>query len=284
MEFVATESALGIMNGVMKAILTGLMLLLTGVAGAAAATSEWAESHGGKLRLIAPGGAPESGVVKAGIEIEMEPGWKTYWRNPGDAGIPPFFDHSASTNIAEIKIDFPAPKRFVDAAGTSIGYKETVILPVTIVPADPDAAILLDLSVEYGLCEEICVPANAKSKLLLTGVASRDQDIAERLAAFAERVPRPAENGFAVNSVARDGGALIVAADLPTPDADHDLLVEGPQEWYLPPPSLESKTDKTATWRISLEWMPKDAKTAGAPLRFTLINGKRAVDQIWRLD
>lgn len=281
----APDSA--VIYGTMRTILTMITatLALFGVLdGGSAATSDWAESHGGKLRLIAPGGPATDGSLRAGIEIAMNPGWKTYWRHPGDAGIPPLIDHSASTNIGSIDIKFPAPRRYVDASGTSIGYSDAVVFPVTVRPKDPDAPVVLDLTVEYGLCEEICVPAIAQVRLQLSKSLPADAQISQLLDTFQRRVPVPAGDDMAVRAVATDGDTLVVETVFAKPDTAYDLFVEGPQDWYLPAPKETGRDGATVSWRVPIEWKPKGAKLPGSEFRFTLINGDRAVEQNWRLE
>src|SRR5436309_312013 len=73
----------------------------------------------------------------AGVELQLPEGWKTYWRTPGDAGgVPPTFDWSKSDNLASVKVLYPAPKRFSDRAGDTVGYKGTVVFPVEVIPKD----------------------------------------------------------------------------------------------------------------------------------------------------
>lgn len=269
----------------MKILLSCLAALavLTGDAGAA--TSHWAEAHGGRLRLVAPGGAPAAdGTLRAGIEIALQPGWKTYWRQPGDSGIPPRFDHGRSINVAGLAVDFPAPERHADASGVSIGYTDRVVLPVTITPQTAAMPVVLNLSVDYGLCKEICVPATAEVGLTLSAGTPEDAGIARLLDDFQGRVPVAAGDGLAVRKVSRDDGALTVEATLTAPDAAADLFVEGPPSWYLPPPDRVAGSGATAIWRVPLRWVPKTAPISGTELRFTLINGGRAVEQGWRLD
>src|SRR5262245_48206912 len=90
--------------------------------GEAADASPWDKGSNWSVRLI--GGAAQAGLVRAGIEIKLDPGWKTYWRYPGDSGIPPRFDFAGSGNVKAVAVMWPAPHRFPDGAGHSIGYKD----------------------------------------------------------------------------------------------------------------------------------------------------------------
>src|SRR5450631_1823940 len=100
--------------------------LLFGATARAADASPWVEDNYSAIRLIA--GANKNGAdsLRAGIEIKMQPGWHTYWRYPGDSGVPPRLSFSGSDNLAAVKVLFPAPHAFTDEAGTTIGYKGSV--------------------------------------------------------------------------------------------------------------------------------------------------------------
>ncbi|MGZ5914086.1 MAG: protein-disulfide reductase DsbD domain-containing protein, partial [Hyphomicrobium sp.] len=133
----------------------GLLSAPTSVEAATGLASDWVEGHSSRARLIAGNGM-------AGVEVEMPEGWKTYWRTPGDAGgVPPSFDWSKSENLAAATVLYPAPKRFSDRAGDTVGYKGTVVFPVRLTAKDPGKPIDLRLSLEYGVCKEICIPAEA---------------------------------------------------------------------------------------------------------------------------
>ena len=62
-------------------------------------------------------GGQDGDIWQAGILVELEPNWKTYWRVPGDTGIPPQFDWTGSKNAGAIEVGYPVPSRFQDAGG-----------------------------------------------------------------------------------------------------------------------------------------------------------------------
>src|SRR5438874_13471319 len=146
-------------------------LLLVGVraAGAAEDVSRWDGDARSAARLIAgsqtTGGA--AALLRAGIEIRLKPGWHTYWRYPGDAGVPPQFDFGHSKNVKSVNVLWPAPQRLPEAGGISIGYEGDVIFPLRIVPQDPAKPVALSLTLDYAICEKLCVPAQARSELAL---------------------------------------------------------------------------------------------------------------------
>src|SRR5262249_57500771 len=128
------------------------------------------EPHGSS-RLIA-GAALNSGnkkIARAGIEIRLDPGWKTYWRYPGDSGVPPTLDFAGSENVKSVSALWPAPERFADGAGGySIGYHGDVVLPLQIIPNDTAKPPMLHVKLGYAVCGKLCVPAEAQLALTLS--------------------------------------------------------------------------------------------------------------------
>lgn len=108
---------------------------------------------------LRPGWQMENGGHMAALDLKLAPGWKTYWRSPGDAGIPPTFDWSGSENVKSVRIHWPAPVVFHTNGMQTIGYHERLVLPVEITPIDPARPIRLRVQMELGVCDEICLPA-----------------------------------------------------------------------------------------------------------------------------
>src|SRR5436853_5929602 len=115
-----------------------LLVMLGSGAGMADDVSRWDGDARSAVRLIA--GSPPAGnnaaLLPAGSEIRLKPGWHTYWRYPGDAGVPPRFDFKGSTNVKSVEVRYPAPRRLPEAGGISIGYDRDLILPLEVVPQD----------------------------------------------------------------------------------------------------------------------------------------------------
>ncbi len=159
------------------ALIVGLAFVLTaGHALASGLASEWSDGHASRVRLIAgpgqgsgtagSGGSSTDGKLIAGVEIDLQPGWKTYWRNPGEAGgVPPEFDWSASENVAAVDVAFPAPNRMPTEMGDLVGYKDDFVVPVTVTPKDTSRPVKLALAFHYGVCRDICIPAEANLAL-----------------------------------------------------------------------------------------------------------------------
>jgi len=135
---------------------------------AAELASPWVDLNSARARLLAgPSPAAPGKSYLVGVEIALADGWKTYWRNPGDAGVPPAFEWAASTNVAAVDVRYPAPARMHEPGAEVLGYKGAVIFPLEVVPKDAGKPVGLDLVVSLGICRDICIPAEAKLSLTL---------------------------------------------------------------------------------------------------------------------
>jgi len=109
------------------------------------------------------------GTRMAAFHIALNEGWKTYWRAPGETGIPPRFDWSQSKNIASVQFHWPRPGIYNNAGVRTIGYKDELILPVEITPIDPTQPIELDVQMQLGVCEVVCIPVTLNFEGTLNG-------------------------------------------------------------------------------------------------------------------
>src|SRR6478736_9091804 len=146
--------------------------------GHAADESPWSDDVRSATRLVAGGGKSGDAQLRAGVEIKMQPGWKTYWRYPGDSGVPPHFDFSGSDNLKEAKVLYPAPHLFTDETGQSLGYKDDVILPIAVTPENAGKPVRLRVKIDYAVCEKLCVPAEGRAELGLGGDSSHETALA----------------------------------------------------------------------------------------------------------
>jgi len=235
------------------------------------------------VRLIAGAARHDGGatVHRAGVEIRMAPGWKTYWRYPGDSGVPPRFDFSQSINVKSVTVRYPAPQRLIDDGGTSIGYKHDVVFPLDVVAQDEGQPVTLSLAIEYAVCEKLCVPADGAAELTLTGKAGETE---AQLARSEALVPRPAligEGAFAIRAAKREGARVTVEVAAPAGVAV-DLFAEGPTaEWALPVPAPIAGGQR---FTFELDGLPPNTKPDGATLTLTAVAGEQAIEVPYRLD
>ena len=244
------------------------------------------------MRLIGAGAVRESdgAMLRAGVEIKIQPGWKTYWRYPGDSGVPPMFDFAASENVKSATVLWPAPVRFSDGAGHSIGYKGGVIFPLRVVPREPGKPVTLRLSLDYAVCETLCVPAKGKAELALSGAAGSQE---AALKSAEARVPKPAAWGdgpaLMLRKAWRDttSGKPRVLVEVAAPaGAAVDLFAEGPtSDWALPlPEPVAGAAAGTRRFAFDLDGLPTGATAQGAAIRLTATSGQEAIEAVFRLD
>jgi DsbC/DsbD-like thiol-disulfide interchange protein len=256
-----------------RASLAALLLLAQP---AAAARSDWSRQSQSELRLLlVPGSGP---TLRGGVDIVLEPGWHTYWRNPGDTGVPPAFDFSRSVNVKAIEVHYPTPRRHQDDTGVSLIYDDEVVFPLSVVPERPEMPVTLRLHGSFGVCREICLPVAADAEVTLP-TAPRPDPLSEALLQrFVALVPGPPTAGIlAVESVSVADDALDVAVRMPD-SSDADLFVDAPQGWYLGQPTFVSRTDGVSHYRVSLQGRPKEAPVSGQTFRFVAVAGGRAAE------
>jgi DsbC/DsbD-like thiol-disulfide interchange protein len=256
----------------------------------AAEASAWDGQTRAAVRLIAGTASDRTRMLRAGIEIRLDPGWKTYWRYPGDSGVPPRYSFTRSDNVAAVDLLWPAPQSFSDGSGSSIGYAGRVILPLHVVPKDSGRPVVLRLDLDYAICEKLCVPAEAKAELTLDGGVSPQE---AALAASEARVPKIARLGdpgpFAVRSVTRDTGGKrprIIVDVAAAEGASVALFAEGPApDWALPvPEAVAGGPPGSRRFAFNLDGLPSGATADGALLTLTAVAGDAAIEVTTRLD
>ena len=264
------------------------IVLSAGAPARAADASHWVEDNYSAIRLIAGANKPGAESLRAGIEIKMQPAWHTYWRYPGDSGVPPRFSFAGSDNLATVKVLYPAPHAFTDEVGTTIGYKDNVILPLRVVPRQKDKPVTLRAKVDYAVCEKLCVPVEAKLELTISPADGADNPA---LTAAEARVPTPvsaAEAGLTVRRANDDKRKPLVFVDLAAPTGQPvELLVEGPTpEWSLPiPKPAQGAPPGHAHFGFELDGLPPGVDPKGPfELTFTIVQGDRATEVKTHLD
>ncbi len=256
----------------------------------AADASAWIGDDRSALRLIA--GTPPTGkaFLRAGVEIKLAPGWKTYWRYPGDSGMAPRFDFTRSENLESVEIDWPAPRAWRDEGGTAIGYKEGVILPLRVTAKDPAQPVSLLLAFDYAVCERVCVPKSGSADLRISAGAPT-QDAA--LAGAEARVPKKSTLGagvdVAIRAVERKGDwpRPRIVVDVVAPAGEPvALFAEGPRpDWALPvPQATDEKGDGTHRFAFVLDGVPPGVDAKGAALTLTAVAGTAAIEVPVRID
>src|SRR5580692_9010629 len=242
--------------------------------------SPWQQDGHSATRLLA--GSRSGAVLLGGIAFQLQPGWKTYWRTPGDSGVPPRFDFSKSDNVEAVTVLWPAPVKFDDGAGGhSMGYHDQVVLPLRIVAKNADKPVTLRAAINYAVCNKLCIPVEANAELAFNSVASTEDSA---LFAALDTVPKPANvgdpNPLTIRDVKREGKSEVLV-DVVTPDDRAvNLFVEGPTpDWGLPVPKLvEHSPPGVKRFSFQLDGVPPGVNPDGAALKLTLVGGDRSYE------
>jgi len=266
----------------LRAVIPLIFAVLVGCLGLAsstpapAQTSPWAQGDKSRARLLAAGGLAE-GRYLAGVEIRLAPQNLTYWKLPGDAGVPPVFSFAGSKNLKSAQALYPAPRRFPEAGGEAFGYRDEVLFPLWITPEDPTKPVSLALKLDYATCDKICIPARAELSLDLPPGAKSAEE-AGLLRAWIERTPRPAGDPAAPRPLLTPGDKpnawrVRFAGATPT-----DLFAEGPDDWFF-------DTRRSADgFDLILAQKPADAPAGSVEVILTMVSGDRAFEARAPLD
>lgn len=252
---------------------------------AVSAETDWIDTGKARVRLHADS-------KSAAVEIKLLPKWHTYWRYPGDAGVPPKFDWTGSDNLAGTRVKYPVPRRFKEAGGEVIGYEDEVTFPIELTPADPGKPIRLRLKFDFAVCEKICIPAEARFALDVSP-DEPDSDVIRRAGYLVPvQVPSGAVGIVKPISVYRlklerkPKPTIFVDVFTPEPSMPFDLFAEGPTEdWALPLPKIVWRKENLTRFVIPVEGAaPPGAAPIPSRIRLTLTAGGNTLEYDEPLD
>lgn len=272
----------------MRVILTLLIFMMCVVMSNARSATDWYEGYGYKVRLI-QGEQNDDGTINAALEVALDDGWKTYWRVPGENGIPPRFDFSLSQNLEDVVISWPAPIIFKDGYGYSVGYEGDLTLPIQVKPYFKDEAVNLHMSAFFGVCEEICVPAQEQIEISLDP-SNASSALQENIDAALGRVPAESPDGGAEihNAKLHQGSEVeYIEVDLTLPETASNLgqiyvLLEGRQDWFFDPKLVKRsvKGDNIFAAKVPLYRQDSEPIKPAETIRVTVITPGHAIEKI----
>ncbi|WP_299787331.1 protein-disulfide reductase DsbD domain-containing protein [uncultured Marivita sp.] len=231
---------------------------------------------------LRPGWRMDDGTHMAALHIVLEPGWKTYWRAPGDAGIPPQFDWTGSRNITGISANWPTPEVFFEQGMRSVGYTSDVVIPLHLEADAAGAEMHLEGDMTIGICKDICIPAQLSFEATLPPSQTRpDPTIAAALTDM-PYTAREANVGTVKCRIepARDGGLVLhTRIDMPSVGGTEYVVVEAanPHIWVAEPDSKRDGGSLYASTRL-VHVEGRSFALDRSKLRFTVIGPSRAVD------
>lgn len=249
----------------LKPALIALILLLAGPAGAA---GEPATGY------ILPGWREDGGRHIAGLAIDLEPGWKTYWRAPGEGGIPPRFNWSGSSNLATVEVVFPVPKLLDQNGIRSIGYDRDVVFPLIVTPRDAAKPVRLRGEIEIGVCEDICIPMTLQVRGVLPANGAPDA----RIAAVLKAQPTPGGSFRCEITPIADGLRMTAAAEVQAVRGEFVVIEVGEAGVWVSPAVMKREGGRLT---VGVEMVPPNAQPfalSRSEVRLTVIGRGRAVE------
>ncbi len=223
--------------------------------------------------------------VPAGLHVVLPEGWKTYWRSPGDAGLPPSIDWAGSENLREVRWQWPAPHRFTLFGIETFGYDREILFPLDLVPERPGEPIALTGRLDLLVCSDLCVPARLDLALTLpAGPAMADEEAANLIGRFAALVPgdgRAAGLDLASIAASPNDTRLQIVATAREPFAAPDIFIEAGIGWAFGQPET-ALTDGGRHLTADLPILQRpdgEAALDGMPVAVTLVDGPRAFER-----
>jgi DsbC/DsbD-like thiol-disulfide interchange protein len=270
--------------------ITGAILGIAAASAAIAAVnsaSPWITSTSSKVRLVSGtvdlDGKP---TLLAGVQLRMNPGWKTYWKNPGDSGVPPAFDWTGSKNLKQAEMLYPSPHSFAEADGTAIGYDDEVVFPVKLTPERAGEPIELKLAFSYGLCKDLCVPNDVSLAFALPpDIGKGDATLIERFLATA---PKPGKPGVLpeVSGVEAKLDAtppeLFVDAVFPPGATGTELFIYAGDVFIPAAKPLGPLDGGKQRFAVSFATPSEAAAVKGKTLALTLVSDQGSTETMWK--
>jgi len=265
----------------------GLLVTLILAGPAKAATSEWLDTPGGAVRLVASQPRPD-GSIPAILEVRLAPGWKTYWRDPGASGIPPQVTLDPAAGVKLEAIRFPAPRSFGEGPAGYAGYDAPVTFPLLLKRMNDEADVTIRASVFLGVCEDICIPVQGELELTLKGGEFDNPLDAARIERAIEALPETPSNDFRVSQAAFDAAAGLIRINLQLPEsaagAEPEVFLAGPRGVFFGKPIVGGASGTTLRVDVPVKRAGKDPQTGAEPIALTVRVGDRTMETTLAFD
>lgn len=274
------------MNRTLFAIVI-LLLCVAHLSKCYALSSEWQKDEAAQVRLISAVDAiGQDQNILLGLDVQLAPGWHTYWRSPGAAGLPPQIDWQSSLsdegNLQSATLLYPAPKRYTAYGLETIGYEDHVVFPIDAKLRVAKHALALNASVDLLVCSAICVPKNYIFKLDIPQGDTKESAEAGLIHQFRDQMPGDAEkSGLLLKSITQDGTNLKVIVESREALSAPDLFAEDAKGIsFTAPSTVLSNGDHRAQFTLKpADNLPEGVSLAGMALTLTVIDNNRALEE-----
>jgi len=256
---------------------------------AQAVEGPWISADQMQARLISSSSSiGDIDTVDTALEIRLSPGWHSYWRSPGDSGLPPRFNWDASENIEKAEVFFPAPKRFDELGLTTFGYDGDLMLPMEISLKEPNKGAKLNMRLDTMVCRDICIPQTLDLTMEIpAGDGAQSKNV--RLIDFAKtKIPQEKDtSNLKIENITVGPDAIVVNAYSQRGFDNSDIFVEVGEYSLTSKPDFTVPTDDSRRSMIVVpvsdiikeEYGSSDIPYAGIDITVTLTNGRDAVEQ-----
>lgn len=243
-----------------------------------AAQSQWVQSEGGQVRIVADRPEPD-GTIPAILDIRLKPGWKTYWIEPGASGIPPQITIDPRDGISFSGLRFPAPKAFDDGIASYTGYDRSVAFPLSL-KREKTGDLSLKASVFLGICKDICIPVQADLHLSLPeGLAENPLDRARIDDAIAA-LPMQPSGTFKVTAASFDAAEKRLHLSLVTPVAamHTEFFLSGPPGYSFGKPENVTTENGKVTAEIPVRVPAKAGALKSGSVQLVARAGEQSIE------
>lgn len=259
----------------MRIVILVWTILMALASGAFALESEPYKSNSLEASLVSvqEGISEDTQTFTAGLNVKLEDGWKTYWRSPGEVGLPPEIDWSASQNIESVDFQYPAPTRFRAFGIENFGYSHAVLFPLQVTLKDAGQPAVLAGNFSLLVCADVCIPDDFTLSLSLNRGSGIDADVAEEITQAVAQVPL--SGGESYNALAHvSDDVLTVDISSEIPFSKPDVFTEFGEIASFGAPDIRLSDDKLRLWAaVPILSVGPEA----SDLDLTVVDGERAV-------
>ena len=281
-------------RGILHSPIIAVWLLLVGLCFhsslSLAQTTQWIsspEQPSAKVRLLFSGEIDSSTrQVYAGLQVQLDSPWKTYWRSPGEAGIAPSLTWRSATNLVSTDWRWPTPERFDLLGIQTLGYQGNVTFPLLLTVGDTEQPVELSGVLRLSTCTTVCLLTDYPIDLsFIPANLNNDHEAAFLIDKALSQVPGPSNgSGLSVDSVgwdAQDQSLIIGATSIE--DWQHtDVILDGPEDVSFSLPELRFSGNQLQAIVKASHWIgPVDLEQQN--VNVTLVNDQQAIEVTMRV-
>ena len=265
----------------MRLFLLALLAVLWAFPGHAEMTA-WVKLDNSQIRVVA--GADDAGKLRAGLGIQLDEGWDTYWRTPGDAGLPVAIDTTGSTNLKSLNVLWPVPTRIIQFGNLeTFIYTHNVMFPLAIEAENKAAPVHLKMKVKYAACKEICTFLSHEFELDLAVDKKLSAEEAKLLneadAKLATPLSQQTDITIVSTTINKDGSQIRIEATSLKGFVKPDIYIEGGAGFRFAENDITlSEGNKKAVFLAPVQALMSTQTIADKELTFTLADKGQGVE------